>query len=242
MLLLVDDDADIRESLSEYLEAKGFEVVAAENAESARAAILANEFELIILDIMMPWEDGLSLCRQISAHNKTPIILLSALNEEMDRIVGLEVGADDYLAKPFNPRELLARIRAILRRGTGQPETRRVNKAYRFRGYTFDGSLHQLTDPKGEVTELTGSEAKLMQLLLEAENRVLSRDFLLEQISGRQSDTSIDQSTIRSVDYVRKWKKPAKPEFIKTVRGGGYPSPLLRLKTETLDDAGSLIS
>ncbi|MBL70542.1 MAG: DNA-binding response regulator [Rhodobiaceae bacterium] len=223
MLLLVDDDADIRESLSEYLEAKGFEVVAAENAESARAAILANEFDLIILDIMMPGEDGLSLCRQISAHNKTPIILLSALNEEMDRIVGLEVGADDYLAKPFNPRELLARIRAILRRGTGRPETRRVNKAYRFRGYTFDGSLHQLTDPKGEVTELTGSEAKLMQLLLEAENRVLSRDFLLEQISGRQSD-AFDRSIDNQISRLRKKieKNPAKPEFIKTVRGGGY--------------------
>ena len=212
MLLLVDDDADIRDSLSEYLEANGFEVVAAENAETARAAILENEFELIILDIMMPGEDGLSLCRQISAHNKTPIILLSALNEEMDRIIGLEVGADDYLTKPFNPRELLARIRAILRRGTEQLGTSGDNKAYRFRGYVFDSSLHQLTNPKGEVAEL-----------LEAGNRVLSRDYLLEQISGRQSD-AFDRSIDNQISRLRKKleKNPAKPEFIKTVRGGGY--------------------
>jgi two-component system OmpR family response regulator len=223
MLLLVDDDADIRDSLSEYLEANGFEVVAAENAETARAAILENEFELIILDIMMPGEDGLSLCRQISAHNKTPIILLSALNEEMDRIIGLEVGADDYLTKPFNPRELLARIRAILRRGTEQLGTSGDNKAYRFRGYVFDSSLHQLTNPEGEVAELTGNEAKLLQLLLEAGNRVLSRDYLLEQISGRQSD-AFDRSIDNQISRLRKKleKNPAKPEFIKTVRGGGY--------------------
>ena len=196
MLLLVDDDADIRESLGEYLMSNGFDVMQAENAEAARAAILAHKFEIIILDIMMPGEDGLSLCRHISSHSKTPIILLSALNEELDRIIGLEIGADDYLTKPFNPRELLARIRAILRRGAEQPDSGNDNDAYHFQGYIFDAARHQLTDPEGKAIALTGNEAKLLQLLLEAENRVLSRDYLLEQISGRQSD-AFDRSGYR---------------------------------------------
>lgn len=224
MLLLVDDDADIRESLGEYLMSNGFDVMQAENAEAARAAILAHKFEIIILDIMMPGEDGLSLCRHISSHGKTPIILLSALNEELDRIIGLEVGADDYLTKPFNPRELLARIRAILRRGVAQPDdTNNDNDAYHFQGYIFEAARHQLTDPEGKHIALTGNEAKLLQLLLEAENRVLSRDYLLEQISGRQSD-AFDRSIDNQISRLRKKleKNPAQPDFIKTVRGGGY--------------------
>jgi len=223
MLLVVDDDADIRESLGEYLMSNGFDVMQAENAEAARAAILAHKFEIIILDIMMPGEDGLSLCRHISSHGKTPIILLSALNEELDRIIGLEVGADDYLTKPFNPRELLARIRAILRRGVEQPETSNHNDAYHFQGYIFEAARHQLTDPGGKHIALTGNEAKLLQLLLEAGNRVLSRDYLLEQISGRQSD-AFDRSIDNQISRLRKKleKNPAQPEFIKTVRGGGY--------------------
>ena len=223
-VLIVEDDAGLREALVDTLSLSNYSVFEADCAEQALLLLKKQAVDLVLTDVQMGTVSGLALLRSIKSQWPTlPVVLMTAFGNIHDAVEAMKEGACDYLAKPFNPRELLARIRAILRRGTGQPETRRVNKAYRFRGYTFDGSLHQLTDPKGEVTELTGSEAKLMQLLLEAENRVLSRDFLLEQISGRQSD-AFDRSIDNQISRLRKKieKNPAKPEFIKTVRGGGY--------------------
>ncbi len=224
MLLIVDDDLDIRESLSDYFNANGFDTKSAENAEVARAALANHRFEAIILDVMMPGEDGLSLCRYISETYDTPILMLTALNEDMDRIVGLEIGADDYLAKPFNPRELLARIRAILRRRSSRetPETD-LNKIYYFDNWQFDAVHHQLIDPEGSKIEMTSGEAKLLQVLLGATNRVLSRDYLLEQVSDRIAGV-FDRSIDNQISRLRKKleRDPRNPTYIKTVRGGGY--------------------
>lgn len=224
MLLIVDDDLDIRESLSDYFVANGFKVMLAENAEGARTALAAHHFEAIILDVMMPGEDGLSLCRFISENYSTPVLLLTALNEDMDRIVGLEIGADDYIPKPFNPRELLARIRAVLRRVSDQKtKPNEASDIYLFGDWQFDAPRHQLTDPEGKVIEMTSGEAKLLQVLLDAANRVLSRDFLLEQVSDRIADV-FDRSIDNQISRLRKKLEadPRNPVFVKTVRGGGY--------------------
>lgn len=225
MLLVVDDDADIRDSLNDYLMRNGHDVTLAANAAEARQCLQDGQIDLAIVDVMMPGEDGLSLCRHICEHVGVPVILLTALSEDMDRIIGLEIGADDYLAKPFNPRELLARIKAVLRR-SGGPQTAKqgdMQSVLCFGVYRFDSLQQKLTHETRGMIELSGAESRLLAILAAAPGRVFSRETLLEQVSNRALgvfDRSIDNQIARLRKKIE--TDPKQPEFIKTVRGGGY--------------------
>jgi len=224
-LLIVDDDREIRDLLSRFLAKHGYRVSAAKDAREARRLLADSRIDLAILDIMMPGEDGLALCRDIRAKSPLPVIMLTAMGEEMDRIIGLEVGADDYLPKPFNPRELLARIKAVLRRAGRLPESDEEPKgeALEFSGWTLDTGLRRLTSPAGEPVELSTGEYDLLLAFLRHPQRVLSRDQLLDLARGRAAipfDRSIDVQVMR---LRRKIEPDSKtPQIIATVRGGGY--------------------
>jgi two-component system OmpR family response regulator len=194
-ILIVDDDAEIRSLLRDYLERNGMRAEAVADGRGMRAALQRGRFDLVILDLMLPGEDGLVLCRNLRARSNLPVIMLTARGEETDRIVGLEMGADDYVPKPFNPRELLARIKAVLRRAQSLPKeaTSSDAKCMRFAGWNLDLATHQLTSPKGVVTPLSSGEYRLLRVFLEHPNRVLSRDQLLDLTSGREA-TSFDRS------------------------------------------------
>lgn len=224
-ILVVDDHKEIRESVSRYLERNGMRATAAKDAHDMDAKMAAGHFDLIVLDVMMPGESGLSVCQRLSAVRKIPIIMLTALVEETDRIVGLEIGADDYLSKPFNPRELLARIKAVLRRSE-QTEVHAGNfagKRVRFAHLTLDADRHVLIDVAGGETPLTTADFKLLTVLLERARMVLSRDQLLDLTAGRTAgplDRTIDNQISRlrrkiELDVLR-------PRIITTVRNGGY--------------------
>ena len=198
---------------------------AACDAVEMDARLATGHFDLIVLDVMMPGEDGLSVCRRLSADGATPILMLTALGEDTDRIVGLEIGADDYLAKPFNPRELLARIKAILRRSVrsdphaGALSGRRVGFAH----WQFDADRGALVAANGDKTELTTAEFRLLTVLLERPRLVLSRDQLLDLTAGRAAqafDRAIDNQVSRLRRKIE--KDPARPTIITTVRSGGY--------------------
>jgi|TARA_R110002072_G_scaffold291777_2_gene460056 two-component system OmpR family response regulator len=186
-ILVVDDHREIRNSVTRYLEKNGLRATSARDAVEMDAKLARGQFNLIVLDVMMPGENGLSVCRRLSAKGDVPILMLTALGEETDRIVGLEIGADDYLTKPFNPRELLARIKAILRRsplpGThaGKLSGRRIV----FAQWTLDTDSRMLTDESGGQVDLTGSELKLLVVFLERPRLVLNRDQLLDLTAGR---------------------------------------------------------
>ncbi len=224
-ILIVDDHREIRDALTRYLEKNGMRATAARDAVAMDAALQMGQFDLIVLDVMMPGEDGLSVCRRLSAEGVAPILMLTALGEETDRIVGLEIGADDYLPKPFNPRELLARIKAILRRNerpiqsAGSLTGRRV----RFADWVLDTDRRVILRDDGQEEELTTAEFKLLTVLLERPRFVLSRKQLLDLTSGRAAhafDRVIDNQVSR---LRRKIERDAtKPELITTVRGGGY--------------------
>ncbi len=220
-VLLVDDDPEIRRLVSDYLQAHGLSVTPAADGRALAAAMSAGSFDIVLLDIMLPGEDGLSLCRKLRAETNLPIILLTALAEESDRVVGLEMGADDYLVKPFSSRELLARIRAVLRRAPGQLPVHRQDKlgAYRFAGWTLDAGARELKSSEGVLITLTAGEFDLLLTLVRHPQRVLNRDQLLELTKGRNAapfDRSID------VQISRLRRKLDGPALIKTVRGGGY--------------------
>jgi len=224
-ILVVDDSLEIRNAVSRYLAKNGMRVTKAENASEMDAALAKSRFDLIVLDVMMPGEDGLSICRRLSSNGAIPILMLTALGEEMDRIVGLEVGADDYLAKPFNPRELLARIKAILRRASrsemfaGSLTGRRV----RFGHHMLNTDTRILVDDQGAEKQLSVSEFKLLTVLLERPRLVLTRDELLDLTAGRTAglfDRTIDNQISRLRRSVE--KDPMRPRLITTVRGGGY--------------------
>jgi len=224
-ILVVDDSLEIRNAVSRYLVKNGMRVTKAENASEMDAALAKSRFDLIVLDVMMPGEDGLSICRRLSSNGAIPILMLTALGEEMDRIVGLEVGADDYLAKPFNPRELLARIKAILRRASrsemfaGSLTGRRV----RFGHHMLNTDTRILVDDQGAEKQLSVSEFKLLTVLLERPRLVLTRDELLDLTAGRTAglfDRTIDNQISRLRRSVE--KDPMRPRLITTVRGGGY--------------------
>ncbi len=225
-ILIVDDHREIRDALTRYLQKNGFRASAARNAAEMDEALARGRFDLVVLDVMMPGEDGLSVCRRLSADGRVPILMLTALGEETDRIVGLEIGADDYLPKPFNPRELLARIKAILRRRTrpepaaGALSGRRV----RFAGWELDTDRRRLTRlADGQEVALTTAEFKLLTVFLERPRFVLSRDQLLDLTSGRVAqvfDRTIDNQVSRLRRKIE--ADPARPEIITTVRGGGY--------------------
>jgi two-component system OmpR family response regulator len=219
-ILVADDEPSILEPLAGYLRREGYGVVTAEDAAAARRAIERGGLCLAVLDVMMPGEDGLSLTRWIRANGTLPVILLTARGEPVDRILGLEMGADDYLAKPFEPRELLARIRTVLRRAAPPPGKAGV---FCFAGFTLHAAERRLVDAAGEEVPLTGGEFALLLALIEANGRVLSRDTLLDATQGRESH-AFDRSVDNQISRLRKKieKDPAQPSVIKTVRGGGY--------------------
>jgi two-component system OmpR family response regulator len=220
-LLITDDDPEIRELLAHFLRKHGYEVSLAANGEEMDQHLAVASLDLIVLDVMLPGEDGLSLCRRISANNDIPIIMLTAMGEEADRIVGLEMGADDYLAKPFNPRELLARIKAVLRRAS--PPSKQEGKLVSFGNWLLDQGRRELKRRDGTLVPLSAGEFNLLQVLVEHPQQVLSRDFLLDRTRGRESgpyDRSVDIQLSRLRRKIE--QDPKHPELIKTVRSGGY--------------------
>jgi two-component system OmpR family response regulator len=224
-LLVVDDDREIRKLLTEYLEQAGYRVSAVADGKAMRRALEANRIDLVVLDLMLPGEDGLTLCRDLRGRSNLPVLMLTARGTEVDRIVGLEMGADDYLAKPFNPRELLARIKSILRRAQALPPNLEPEEAgaFRFADWTLDVAARHIVAPDGLVVPLSGAEYRLLRVFLEHPQRVLSRDQLLELANGRESilfDRSIDVLVGRLRKRLR--DDGREPELVKTVRGEGY--------------------
>ncbi len=223
-ILIVDDHRDIRDLLARYLAKHGLRASVAESAAAARKAMQAAKIDLVVLDIMMPGEDGLSLTRSIRENDDVPVILLTAMGEETDRIVGLEVGADDYLAKPFNPRELLARIKAVLRRAHTLPRQREAGKGrLAFDRWILDLGRRELVDEAGVAVPLSSGEFRLLAALLERPGMVLTRDQLLDLTRGRSAqpfDRSIDNQVSRLRKKIE--RDPRRPELIKTAWGDGY--------------------
>ncbi len=224
-ILVVDDARDIREPLVRYLKESGYRASAADGAAAARRAMRTSGIDLVILDIMMPGEDGLSLCRSIRETSGIPVIMLTARGEELDRIVGLEVGADDYVAKPFNPRELLARIGAVLRRTNTLPPRLRGPSAerYRFGEWIFNAAQREIVGPDGLALPLSSGEFKLLMAFLERPKVALSREQLLDLTKGRDAEV-FDRSIDNQVSRLRRKieQDPKNPRYIKTVWGGGY--------------------
>ncbi|MDR3375172.1 MAG: response regulator [Ancalomicrobiaceae bacterium] len=223
-ILVVDDHREIRELIAKYLVKNGLRVSTANGGAEMRGALRGGSIDLIVLDIMMPGEDGLTLCRQIRQGSDVPIVLLTAVAEETDRVVGLELGADDYVTKPFNPRELLARIRAILRRAGAQSKpTESEAKRYRFGTWTVDTIRRVLIDGTGEESALGTAEFRLLTAFLARPGLTLSRDQLLDITVGRQAqifDRSIDNLVSRLRRRIE--PDPLEPSLIKTVWGEGY--------------------
>lgn len=222
-VLLIDDDAQIRHLLRDYLSGFGMSVVAVADGKEMSGAMEKESFDILILDLMLPGEDGLSLCRSLRAKSDIPILMLTARGEAMDRVVGLEVGADDYIVKPFEPRELVARIQTILRRARGGRENIRDAKQVEFMGWRFNYVLRQLVSPQELVIPLSNAEFRLLTVLVEHANRVLSREFLLDTARGRNMeifDRSIDILISRLRQKLN--DDPRTPSLIKTVRGEGY--------------------
>jgi DNA-binding response OmpR family regulator len=220
-ILVVDDDADLRSLLIDYLHREGYEVAGVEDGIEMDAWLAQQSADLVILDLMLPGEDGLSLARRLRRDSELPIVMLSARGDDVDRIVGLEVGADDYLAKPFNPRELLARIRAVLRRRT-QAATAPVVDGIAFGPFRLDPAKRELTRD-GEPIALTAGEFDLLRVLTEHPNRVLDRDRLLDLLKGYERspfDRSIDVQVARLRGKIEPDKK--QPRYIRTVWGKGY--------------------
>ena len=224
-ILIVDDDREIRDLLGRFLEKHGCRVTTAPDGRAMRAALDDWSIDLIVLDLMLPGDDGLTLCRELRAHSTIPIIMLTAMGEETDRIVGLEVGADDYVPKPFNPRELLARIKAVLRRANERAEAPAAanGQTARFAGWTLDLARRHLQSPDGVAVALTAGEFELLVAFIDHPQRVLSRDQLLDFTRGR-SAAPFDRSVDIQVSRLRRKIEPdtAAPELIKTVRSGGY--------------------
>jgi two-component system OmpR family response regulator len=225
-ILIVDDDRDIRESMGEYLQGHGYEVALAEGGEAMRKALEAALPDVVLLDLNMPGEDGLSLARWLRANHEVGIIMVTGAGEVVDRVVGLEVGADDYLAKPFDPRELRARLKSVLRRTRGQgaaaPKAA-SGKRVKVGRCTLDLQTHQLVGPDGEDLPLTGMEFDLLRVFVERPNQVLSRDQLLTHTRNREwepFDRSIDIRIARLRKKIE--ADPEKPKALKTVRGAGY--------------------
>jgi two-component system OmpR family response regulator len=222
-LLLVDDEATLREPLAAYLTRQGFSVREAESAAAARSALLSETPDLVLLDVMMPGEDGLSLCRHLVESKAIPTILLTAKGEPTDRIVGLEIGADDYVVKPFEPRELVARIRSVLRRASKTPTPPEDDALYQFEGWRLDPLKRRLTDPEGATVPISTAEFRLLVAFLDRPRQVIDRDRLLDLVQGREAhlfDRAVDNQISR---LRRKIEADSRnPHFIQTVRGGGY--------------------
>lgn len=223
-LLVVDDHRSIRDPLAAYLRRQGFDVTTASDGVETRARLLEQRFDLVVLDRMLPGEDGLSLCRHIGQAFGTPVILLTAKAEHADRITGLDQGADDYVTKPFSVDELVARIRSVLRRTAGQvASTRGVESGrLRFAGWSLDLLHRQLHDPLGVEVVLSTMEFRLLSVFLERPNQVLSRDDLLDL--SRRDNVSFDRSIDSQISRLRRKLEndPRHPTLLKTIWGDGY--------------------
>lgn len=224
-VVVVDDHDDIRDLVRQYLEAQGFKVSVAEGGVALRRILERHSADLIVLDINMPGEDGISLCRHIRATGETPVIFLTAMVEDTDRIVGLEIGADDYIVKPFNPRELLARIRAVLRRTTNSVTARTIvdRRIVRVGHWKVDLGRQEIFGDDETGIPLSTSEFRLLKVFIERPGLILSRDQLLDLTVGRTADI-FDRSIDNQVSRLRKKleENPKTPEIIKTHWGGGY--------------------
>jgi two-component system, OmpR family, response regulator len=224
-LLVVDDHHDICEALNDYLSQYGYRISTAGSAAVARKVLMTHVIDLVVLDIMMPGEDGLALCRSLGETMRVPIILLTAMTEDTDRVVGLEMGADDYVTKPFNPRELLARIKAVLRRTHALPPQRHawVSDALRFDHWTLYVRRRELTGEDGVAVPLSTAEFVLLSVFLHHPQLVLSRDQLLDLTRGHDADV-FDRSIDNRISRLRKKIEadPKRPRLIKTHWGGGY--------------------
>ncbi len=224
-ILVIDDDREIRDLLARFLEKQSMRVTAVRDGKEARRAWLNGHYQLVVLDLMLPGESGLDLARWLRTQSTIPIVMLTAMGDETDRIIGLELGADDYVPKPFNPRELLARIRAVLRRSGDQTEVSHdpTVRGYRFNDWTLEPARRRLLNPEQVEVALTGGEYDLLLALIERANRVLTRDMLLDLLRGRQAgpfDRAIDVAVSR---LRRKLEDDGRnAQLIKTVRGGGY--------------------
>jgi len=224
-IAVVEDDAEIRALVTALLTREGFEAGGCRTAEDYDRLAQRRRIDLAILDVMLPGEDGLSLCRRLRAVGEVPVLMVTAKGDDIDRIVGLEIGADDYLPKPFNPRELVARVRAILRRTRGAPRLvpNQPPDIYIFAGWRLNAGAHELRDPDGATVELTGAEFDLLLTFATHPQRVLNRDQLLDWTRGRNAapfDRSVDVQLSRLRRKLA--AHPSGSNLIKTVRGGGY--------------------
>lgn len=228
-LLIVDDDPDICELLTEYLQKQGFFVISRQDGSDIINVINDHQIDLVILDVMLPGDDGLTLCQKIRKQSAVMIIMLSAMGEDTDKIVGIEMGADDYVAKPFNPRELLARIKSLIRRTHGemgqqrqQQQLSKVSNIY-FSGWVVDRNKRKLISPEQMTIPLTNGEYELLTTLLEHANQVLNRDQLLN-ITHNRDAAPFDRTIDVQIGRIRKKIEvdPKTPKFIETIRGGGY--------------------
>jgi len=222
-LLIVDDHYEIRELLQRFFEQHNYRVTVAKDGKEMKRCLSLSKIDLIVLDLMLPGEDGLSLCRGLRTSSNIPIVMLTAMSDEMDKIIGLEMGADDYLAKPFNPRELLARIKAVLRRVNTLNSPSSDIERYHFSRWSIDVHKRELTDKDGVMVVLSSAEFDLLRVFITHPQRVLSRDQLLDLSKGRDGgvyDRSIDTLISR---LRKKLELDAKhPEIIITIWGGGY--------------------
>ncbi len=221
-ILVVDDDPELRELIQAYLEQQGFHVACVESGEGMDAHLADHAVDLLILDLMLPGEHGLAIAQRLKKHSELPIIIVSAQGEDVDRIVGLEVGADDYLSKPFNPRELLARVRAVLRRTRAAQSAETAGGSVAFGAFTLDTNAHRLSKD-GEVVALTSGEFDLLAILVAHPNKVLDRDRILDLLTGAERspfDRSIDVRVTRLRSKIE--PDPAKPVYIRTIWGKGY--------------------
>ena len=222
-ILVIDDDPELRELLEAYLSQQGFDVVTVRDGLEMDAIFAEFQIDLVILDLMLPGEDGLSIAKRLKQQNNLPIIIVSAQGDDIDRIVGLEVGADDYVSKPFNPRELLARIRAVLRRtNNNAPLKDSTSKSLSFGKFQLDLNAHRLFC-EGNPVLLTSGEFDLLHLLVQHPNEVMDRDKILDLLTGAERspfDRSIDVRVTRLRSKIE--ENPAEPGFIKTIWGKGY--------------------
>jgi two-component system OmpR family response regulator len=223
-ILVVEDDREIRTLVSRFLQSNDLRVTTVGDGREMDRLLRDNRIDLIVLDVMLPGEDGLEICRRVRSSSSLPVIMLTAKGEDIDRIVGLEIGADDYMTKPFNPRELLARIRAVLRRGAGgMIEAARSGAVLTFDGWRLDPNVRQLHDPDGVRVALTGAEFDLLLAFCERPRRVLSRDQLIDLTQGRGAgpfERSVDVLVSRLRQKME--HDPREPTLIQTIRGGGY--------------------
>ena len=224
-VLIVDDDREIRGLLAQYLEKHDFRTTAVADGKEMRRVLDRTHTDLLVLDLMLPGEDGLTLCRELRSRSQLPIIMLTARGEDVDRIVGLELGADDYVAKPFNPRELLGRIKAVLRRAAHAPRdpSPETVRGFSFGGWRLDTVTRTLRNSDGREVALSGAEYRLLAVLLGAGNRVLTRAQLTELLRGRDADP-FDRSIDVRVSRLRQilGDDARAPQIIKTVYGEGY--------------------